>query len=65
MNEKLDKLFYSIRDECLELIKEKKVDTEELAFKVGCNNETLVNLLNNRIKDFSIYLKLYDVLLDW
>lgn len=65
MNDKLDRLFYAIRNDCLDLIEKKKVDVEELSFKLGCNLETLVNLLNDRDEDFSIYLKLYDILLEW
>ena len=65
MNDKLDKLFYAIRNDCIELIKEKKVDPNELSFALGCNLDTLSNILNNRIEDFSIYLKLYDILLVW
>ncbi len=65
MNEKLDKLFYSIRNDCLELIEKKEVDVDELSFRLGCNLDTLVNILNDRIEDFSIYLKLYDILLEW
>ena len=62
---KLDELFESIRNECLKIINNKKVDLDELSFVLGCNQEELTNILINKDEDFSVYLKLYDVLVEW
>ena len=62
---KLDELFESIRNDCLKLIDNKKVDLDELSFVLGCNQEELTNILINKDEDFSVYLKLYDVLVEW
>ena len=59
---KLDELFESIRNECLKIINNKKIDLNELSFVLGCNQEELTNILINKDEDFSVYLKLYDVM---
>ena len=65
MNENLNELFLQIRKECLLIISKKNVDVSELSFRMGMDSKTLYNVLNDKNKDFSIYLKLYEVLLGW
>ncbi len=65
MNENLNELFKQIRNECLQIIYKKNVDIDELSFKMGINTGTLYKILEDKIEDFSIYLKLYEVLLGW
>ena len=65
MEEKLDLLFDEIKNECLNIIKEKNVDIEELSTSLGCDVNSLLKLLKERDADFSVYLKLYDILTDW
>ena len=65
MEEKLDELFLTIKDECLSIINKRKIDMEDLSIELGCSTQTLSNFLKKRNADFSIYLKLYDILVDW
>lgn len=65
MNENLNELFLEIRKECLLIINKKKVDVSELSFRMGLSSKTLYDVLNDKNEDFSIYLKLYEVLLGW
>lgn len=65
MNDNLEELYLQIRNECLQIIFKKNVDMNELSFRMGMNQKTLFSVLNNRDEDFSIYLKLYEVLLGW
>ncbi len=62
---KLDRLFNDIKNECLVLIHDKRVDIEELSFQMGVDMKTLYNLIESRNDDFSLYLKLYEILLTW
>ncbi len=61
----LNELFIQIRNECLEIISTKNVDVDELSFQMGMSSKTLYDFLKNKDEDFSIYLKLYEVLLGW
>lgn len=65
MNNSLNELFKQIRKECLLIISKKKVNIDELCFRMGMKPSTLHDLLTNKNEDFSIYLKLYEVLLGW
>lgn len=65
MNENLNELFLEIRKECLLIINKKNVDVSELSFRMGLSSKTLYDVLNDKNEDFSIYLKLYEVLLGW
>ena len=62
---RLDALFNEIKKDCLVLIHKKNVDIEELSFQMGLDMKSLYNLLESRNDDFSLYLKLYDILLLW
>lgn len=61
----LDVLYNQIIKESLELIKSKKIDLDELAFKIGISSERLKKALLSRDEDFSIYFRAYDLLLEW
>ncbi len=65
MNDNLNELYIQIRNECLQIIFKKNIDIDELSFRMGMNQSTLYQVLNNKNEDFSIYLKLYEVLLGW
>ncbi len=65
MSEKLNILFNQIKNECLNLISKKKVDIDDLSFALGMNKEKVYELFKNKNEDFSIYLKMYDILVEW
>ena len=65
MNDSLDLLYKDVKEECIKLIYDKNVDMEELSFCMGLDEKSLYNILNSNNKDFSLYLKLYDLLLGW
>ncbi|MBR4177747.1 MAG: hypothetical protein IKR57_00170 [Bacilli bacterium] len=65
MEERLDELFDEIKNECLNIIEKENVNMDDLSFELGCDTKTLLSFLKKRNADFSIYLKLYDVLVDW
>lgn len=61
----LDKTFLEIKVECLNMIKEKNVDLYELSFELGISLEQFVKNFQSRTKDFSFYLRTYNILLEW
>lgn len=65
MSDKLNILFNQIKNECLDLISKKKVDLDDLSFALVMNKEKMYDLFKNRNEDFSIYLKMYDLLVEW
>ena len=65
MENKLDILFEKIKNECIEIIEKRNIYLEQLSLELGCETKTLINLLKSRSADFSVYLKLYDILLEW
>ncbi len=65
MDKNLNELFKEIRNECLQIIEVKNVDIEELSFRMGMSTNNLYHFLQKRNSDFSVYLKLYEVLLGW
>mgnify|MGYP001851297068 CR=1 FL=1 len=64
-NEKLDNLFYNIKTDCMNLIKEKDVSLEELSFALGISSREFISNFQARIKDFSFYLETYRILIEW
>ena len=64
-NEKLDNLFYNIKTDCMNLIKEKDVSLEELSFALGISSKEFISNFQARIKDFSFYLETYRILIEW
>ena len=65
MSNELDLLYKDVKEECIKLIYYKNVDMEELSFQMGVDVNSLFNILNNKDKDFTVYLKLYDILVGW
>ena len=65
MSNELDLLYKDVKEECIKLIYDKNVDMEELSFQMGVDVNSLFNILNNKDKDFTVYLKLYDILVGW
>lgn len=65
MNEKLNILFNQIKNECLSLISKKKIDLDDLSFALGMDKDKMYDLFKNKNEDFSLYLKMYDVLVEW
>jgi len=61
----LDEVLDKILLKSLELIKEKKVDLSELVLDLGISNKMLENLFEKKEEDFTLYLKLYDTLVEW
>ncbi|MEI3530353.1 MAG: hypothetical protein V8Q75_04680 [Bacilli bacterium] len=65
MSNKLEFLFHQIVKDCLNLIQLKAVNLEDLAFELGISYDRLNKALTSCDKDFSIYFRAYDLLLDW
>lgn len=65
MKNQLDKLFNNIVSDCLKQIDTKHVDIDDLSFKLGMDSKALINCFTNRNEDFSIYLRAYDLLVEW
>ena len=42
INEKLDNLFYNIKADCMNLIKEKDISLEELSFALGISSREFI-----------------------
>lgn len=61
----LNELFLEIKDECLRLIYQKRIDLDDLSYQMGMSMKTLYNFLKSKNEDFSVYLKLYEILLEW
>lgn len=64
MNNRLDKMFINIRKDCIDLINNKNIDIDDLIFKLGISTNKFIDILTNRNKDFTIYLKMYNTLLE-
>lgn len=64
MNNRLDKMFINIRKDCIDLINDKNIDIDDLTFKLGISTNKFIDILTNRNKDFTIYLKMYNTLLE-
>ena len=65
MSKKLDQLHQQIVGDCINLIKEKEVDVSELAYRIGISMQQLLFAFKQRVKDFSVYFRAYDLLIDW
>ncbi len=65
MSNDLDALYIDMKNQCLKMIEEKNVDIEELAFCLGITLDDFIAKFRVRDKDFSLYLKTYDLLLGW
>ncbi len=61
----IDIVFNKLKKECIDIILKQKVSAEELSFRLGCSPSMLISLLKGKNEDISIYLKLYDVLVNW
>lgn len=61
----IDIVYNKIRKDCLNEILKNKIDIGELAFRMGCSVQNLLSILKNKTKDLSVYLKLYDILINW
>ena len=64
MNNRLDKMFINIRKDCIDLINNKNIDIDDLIFKLGISTNKFIDILTNRNKDFTIYLRMYNTLLE-
>lgn len=65
MDEKLNSLFYQIRDSILNLMQEKNVDVDILLYDLGIDKNTFIQNLNTRIDDFTFYLQTLSLLENW
>lgn len=63
--ENLDDVYEKILIKSLAIIKAKKVSISELILELGISNEMLDDLFEKKEKDFTLYLKLYDTLVEW
>ncbi len=65
IEKRLDKLFSDIKKDCVELIQEKDVSISDLSFQLGISADEFVQRFQSRCRDFSFYLKTYDILMKW
>ena len=65
MEEKLNNLFFHIRERIFRLIQEKNVDVDVLAFDLGISRKTFIENFNKRIDDFTFYLQTLSLLENW
>ena len=65
MDKKLDALFYQIKANCFDLIKKKDINFLDFAFELGMDSDDVIHNFIVRCKDFSFYLKAYDLLMKW
>ena len=65
MNNKLDDLFYKIKERIFELISQKNVNIDALTFDLGINRDTFINNFAKRIEDFTFYLQTLSLLENW
>ena len=65
MEEKLNNLFFHIRENIFKLIQEKNVDVDALAFDLGISRQNLIDNFNQRVEDFTFYLQTLSLLENW
>lgn len=65
MEKNLDKLYLKIVTESIDKIIKNNIDIQELAFNLRIPKQELIKSFQERNKDFSIYLKMSDILEDW
>ena len=65
IDEELDNLFLNIKNDCMNLIREKDISLEELSFTLGISSREFISNFQARIKDFSFYLETYRILMEW
>ena len=65
VEEKLDNLFFNIKNDCIAIIREKDISLEELSFILGISPNEFISNFQTRIKDFSFYLETYRILREW
>ena len=65
MEEKLNNLFLRIRDSIFQLIQEKNVDVDALAFDLGISRQIFIDNFSKRINDFTFYLQTLSLLENW
>lgn len=53
----------SLRFNCIELIKEKNINIQELTFDLGISEQEFYKVFNERCEDITIYLKTYNLLI--
>ncbi len=59
------KLCNNIKVDCLELIKQKNVDLEELSFELGVSLNKFIDLFKNNEDEYLFYFKTYNLLIEW
>ena len=65
MEEKLNSLFFDIKDTIIRLIQKKNIDIDILAFNLGISRNTFIENFNKRIDDFTFYLQTLSILESW
>ena len=63
--EKLNNLFYELRNTVFNMIREKNVDIDLLALELGTDRQNFIDNFTNRNEDFSFYLKTMELLDSW
>lgn len=56
-------IYDSLRFNCIELIKEKNINIQELTFDLGISEQEFYKVFNERCEDITIYLKTYNLLI--
>ena len=60
-----EEIVNNIKNDCLALILKKNINLYDLSFELGISYNEFINIMNNRKKDLTIYLNLYNLLLEW
>ena len=63
--EKLNNMFYEIRNAAFNQIREKNIDIDLLAFELGIDRELFIDRFTHIYEDFSFYLKTMELIDSW
>lgn len=63
--EKLNNMFYEIRNDAFNQIREKNIDIDLLAFELGIDRELFIDRFTRMYEDFSFYLKTMELIDSW
>ena len=65
MENNLDELFRNMKKTIFYMIREKNIDISLLAFDLRTDTQTFFKNFDNRIEDFSFYLKTLSLVENW
>lgn len=57
-----ESLYLSIKTDCISMINNKSVNIDDLCYQLGISETDFYKIFKENDKDFTIYLKLYNIL---